>query len=202
MNGGANWGTWKTILGWLIDTNELTVKLPPHRIARLFKLLASITPGQRQISINKWQKLLGKLRSMVMSVPGGRGLFSLLQEVLSPDGDSDSRIRLSSAVYAILQDFSWMVPTSNGGPLVLPSLSHPDNQPLLELMIPLGLGWEESNLSPPQTGAVQPFLWRSRFDKRIPERLVTFANPGGTITNSDLKLAAIVAQHDILARAA
>jgi hypothetical protein len=60
----------------------MTVELPQHRIDRLFELLDSITPTQRRVSVNKWEKLLGGLRSMVLAIPGGRGLFSVLQEVL------------------------------------------------------------------------------------------------------------------------
>jgi hypothetical protein len=34
----------------------------------------------------------------------------------------------------------------------------------------------------------------------VTSQWVTFANPGGKITNSDLELAASVAQHDVLAQ--
>jgi hypothetical protein len=53
---------------------------------------------------------------------------------------------------------------------------------------------------PLPNGNIQPLLWRSKFDERVPHRLVTFTNPGGTITNSNLELAASVAQHDVIAQ--
>jgi hypothetical protein len=47
-------------------------------------------------------------------------------------------------------------------------------------------------------GSIQPMLWRTPFTLEVQCRLVSFDNPAGTITNSDLELAASVAQHDVL----
>jgi hypothetical protein len=103
--GDATWATRKIILGWTVDTLAMTVELPPHRVERIFELLDSVTPGQRRISINKWQTLVGELRSMVLAIPGGRAIFSVLQEVLKHCCDNGSRVRLTSGVHSILHDF-------------------------------------------------------------------------------------------------
>jgi hypothetical protein len=63
-----------------------------------------------------------------------------------------------------------------------------------------GVGMGGVNFVPLPNGQVQPLLWWSKFDDRVTSQLVTFANPGGTITNSDLELAASVAHHDVLAQ--
>jgi hypothetical protein len=55
---------------------------------------------------------------------------------------------------------------------------------------------------PLPSGEVKPYLWRSPFSREVRTRLITFSNPAGTITNSDLELAVSVAQHDILAHQA
>jgi hypothetical protein len=44
-----------------------------------------------------------------------------------------------------------------------------------------------------------PILWRARFDNNIADDLVLFTNPLGSITNSDLELAASLVQHDVAA---
>jgi hypothetical protein len=44
-----------------------------------------------------------------------------------------------------------------------------------------------------------PILWRARFPKEIAKSLVSFENPKGQVTNSDLELAASVVHHDIAA---
>jgi hypothetical protein len=42
-----------------------------------------------------------------------------------------------------------------------------------------------------------PILWRSRFPPDIVKDLVSFDNPSGQVTNSDLELAATLIQHDV-----
>ena len=46
---------------------------------------------------------------------------------------------------------------------------------------------------------VGPILWRARFEPDIVKDLVSFDNPSGQVTNSDLELAATIVQHDIAA---
>jgi hypothetical protein len=44
-------------------------------------ILDSIAPTQCRTMVNKWHKLMGDLRSMVIAIPGGKGLFSVLQNL-------------------------------------------------------------------------------------------------------------------------
>eukprot|EP00978_Attheya_sp_CCMP212_P015629 scaffold40269_cov28-Attheya_sp.AAC.2 len=46
----------------------------------------------------------------------------------------------------------------------------------------------------------QPILWRAQFPKHIQKELVSFSNPRGRITNSDLELAGSIAHNDVLAQ--
>jgi hypothetical protein len=39
--GDGHWETRKLVLGWIIDTIQMTIELPPHRRERLKTLLAS-----------------------------------------------------------------------------------------------------------------------------------------------------------------
>jgi hypothetical protein len=55
------------------------------------------------------------------------------------------------------------------------------------------------HFSPTRDGII-PLLWRAKFDPTIPDRLVTFRNHKGDITNSDLELAASVVHADVLAQ--
>jgi hypothetical protein len=48
---------------------------PPHGSAPLHDILASIPRSQNRTSRRKWQQLLRVLRSTVLAIPGGRGLF-------------------------------------------------------------------------------------------------------------------------------
>jgi hypothetical protein len=97
--------TWATIPGWTVDTLQMTIELPAHRVTRLFDILDSVPSHQGRTSAKKWQKLLGELRSIVLAIPGGRGMFSVLQNVLDKRCNTTARLRLTKPVHAILADF-------------------------------------------------------------------------------------------------
>ena len=63
--GDACWSTRKVILGWLADTLEGTIELPPHRRDRLNVLLQTALT-HKQITMKEWRRILGELRSMVL----------------------------------------------------------------------------------------------------------------------------------------
>jgi hypothetical protein len=46
-----------------------------------------------------------------------------------------------------------------------------------------------------------PILWRAPFESPVAQNLVSFSNPQGTVTNSDLELATAYVQHVIAAQA-
>ena len=104
LKGDATWATRKTILGWTIDTVAKTIELPPHRIERLHAILNSIKPNQRRIATKEWHKVMGELRSMVMAIPGARGLFSTLQEAFRHP-EEPHRLKLRQHVHDFLADF-------------------------------------------------------------------------------------------------
>ena len=45
--GDCSWSTIKLVLGWIIDTGNMSIHLPPHRLERLSEILASIPITQR-----------------------------------------------------------------------------------------------------------------------------------------------------------
>ena len=77
--GDCSWSTVKEVLGWVIDTVNMTIHLPERRVKRLADILASLPPTQKRTSVKKWHKVLGELRSMSLAMPGARHLFSHLQ---------------------------------------------------------------------------------------------------------------------------
>jgi hypothetical protein len=71
QKGDACWSTQKQVLGWLIDTIQSTLTLPPHRLDRLFDILHhSIRAHQKRVSLQKWYSVLGELRAMAIAIPG------------------------------------------------------------------------------------------------------------------------------------
>ena len=81
VKGDACWSTTNVILGWTLDTLRGTIELPAHRKLRLHEILTE-TLQRKRVSVQSWQKFLGELRSMIIGIPGGQGLFSQLQVAL------------------------------------------------------------------------------------------------------------------------
>jgi len=103
LEGDCSWGTIKLILGWIIDTNTLTIRLPPHRIQRLAEILASVPRSQHRTSVKKWHAILGELRSMALALPGARNIFSTMQNALTLK--QKGRVALHKGVLDALDDF-------------------------------------------------------------------------------------------------
>ena len=66
----------------MVDTEDGTLRLPPKRKAELGTLL-NIPPSQCRISTKKLERLIGKLRSMHLAIPGAVGHFYNLQQSLT-----------------------------------------------------------------------------------------------------------------------
>ena len=104
--GDCSFGTLKLILGWIIDTINMTIQLPQHRVDRLAEILNSIPATQRRTSVKKWYSILGELRSMALALPGSRNIFSTMQHALT--NKAKGRIALKKEVHNALDDFRWM----------------------------------------------------------------------------------------------
>jgi hypothetical protein len=197
--GDACWSTQKVVLGWLIDTTRRTIELPPHRVDRLDHILSSFTKTQRRTSRRKWQQLIGELRSMVLAIPGGRGLFSQLQSVLTYPGNAkpSDRLRLTRAVHDQLDDFRFLAQELSSRPTRWGELV--DSDPVFIGAVDasgIGMGGVWFHYA----NHTAPLLWRSRFDPAITNNLVSATNKQGAITNSDLEQTGLVLQQDVLAQ--
>ena len=51
LKGDGTWDTRKIILGWILDTVNGTIQLPPHCATRLNAILASVTPKMKVIAV-------------------------------------------------------------------------------------------------------------------------------------------------------
>ena len=206
--GDDSWSTYKTILGWDVDTQAMTIALPPHRKERLMAILDAVLHRKR-VSVQTWHKLLGELRSMSLAVSGSDGCFSFLQHALKPLA---KRIKITAPVRHQLLDFRWLADNVSSRPTHLAEIV-PTPPTYFGTVDASGRGmggvWfppgppAPLSVRPPKSSLLKhPILWRDPFPQDIVDSLITFDNPRGTITNSDLELAGSVAQDDILAQAA
>ena len=200
--GDLSWSTEKKILGWVIDTGSMTINLPPHRAERLHDILHSIPPQQKRISIKKWHKILGELRSMSLAIPGARNLFSTMQHALLLK--SKSRIALRKDVHASLSDFKWMHKDLANRPTRIAEVI-PLNPCAIGFHDASSFGaggvWFANPELQPRAGTApsQPLLWRIAWPSDITNSIVSSSNPHGSITNSDLELAGGLLHLDIIA---
>lgn len=194
--GDACWATQKTVLGWDLDTVAGTLRLPPHRLDRLYALLDAFPITRKRAPLSEWHQLLGELRSMAAALPGSRGLFSALQDALRK-GDR-SRVRLSRHVFDSLADFR----------AIADSLR--DRPTRFQELVPVGTPIARGACDACQRGmggvwflpSKAPIVWRSPFPLAIQQALVTSQNRQGTLSISDLELAGTLAHKHALVQIA
>ena len=189
LQGDGRWDTRKLILGWIIDTVKRTIELPPHRQQRLQEIFDSLR-GLRRISHKNWERIIGELRFMSLAIPGSGGLFSALQ--LGLKHSDKHRIRITKHIRHHLTDFERLTRSLMERPTRLGEIV-PDHPCILGAVdaCKAGMGgvlFTENH---------RPVLWRERFPEQIQRRLVSFDNPNGDLTNSDLEQTGVLAQADI-----
>lgn len=203
LKGDCTWSTIKLVLGWIVDTVNMTIQLPPHRVDRLWEILNSIPRRQKRTSVKKWHKVLGELRSMSIALPGSRNMFGRLQNALSLQ--SRSRVTLNKGVHQALDDFRWLAQDLTARPtriqelVPLPPIAEGDHD-----ASGAGAGgvWFPSDCAVPRGDfrPMVPVVWRLEWPQHIRDKLVSADNPAGTITNSDLELAGGLLQLECIAQ--
>ena len=191
LKGDGSWATRKLILGWIIDTIRGTLELPPHRkerIAAIFDMLRD----KKRISVKKWQQALGELRFVGVGIPGSAGLFGALQLGLKhPD---KNRVRITQHIRQHLDDFERLAEDLCSRPTRIAEVVEEDPSALqaVDAALP-GMGGVL--FSPGQ----HPVVWRVPYPEEVQQRVVTEANPGGDLNNSDLEQSALLAGADVAA---
>jgi hypothetical protein len=194
--GDGTWSTQKVVLGWLLNTVDKTLCLPQHKADRLHELRHHFLP-LRRTSRRKWQHLLGELRHLTVAIPGARYLFSILQSILVEQPNSQ-RLRLKPLVTASLHDWEALAKTLSTTPTPIQSLV-PDPPAFLGVVDASGDGIGGAWLPTPQSpSTARPIIFHVPFPDHIRNRLVSASNPTGTITNSDMELAALITGAAIL----
>jgi hypothetical protein len=190
LKGDACWDTTKIMLGWLIDTVNKTITLPPHRVGRLLEIFESLR-GKKRVSVNNWHRVIGELRSMVLAIPGGRGLFNALQYTLSRA--DKNRVRITQDVRDALDDFEMLGQSVAARPTRLAEIV-PSTPTCIGAHDASGLGAGGVWFTPTRN-----LLWRQPFPPEVASKLVSFSNPTGVLTNSDFEQAGGVWHHMVLA---
>ena len=135
-----------------------------------------------------FEKLVGKMRHASLGIPGSLGLPTPINQLLGKQ-QKWICLRKHHEVGDMLSDFRTLLRESTKDPIkvtiLVPSL--PDYLGHCDAC-KSGAGgeWHSGEL------CLEPIVWRVEWPLDIQQQTVSFDNPGGTITNSDLECAGLL----------
>ena len=183
--GEGTWSHTKEILGWDFNGKDFTIQLPPRKCDDIIKLIKKMTKINRP-SLNKYQKLAGKLQHASLGIPCGKALFSPIQMAMAGD---PKFVPLTDELKQTLLDWKCIIQHMK---------QHPSSVLQLVCNYPDYIGHSDScRLGAGGTWGsglkyLEPFLWQVEWPLDIQQALITENNPTGTITINDLELAGLV----------
>ena len=99
----GDWECVKEVLGWTINTKAGTVALPERKLHELRDLL-DILSSQRRMGRKELERLVGKLHSIHLAVPGAVAHLYHIQRAMSQAGTD--RTSLSSEFHQEIADWT------------------------------------------------------------------------------------------------
>lgn len=189
----GEWDVRKEILGWVFDGARRCIELPIKKIEAMRAELLGLL-RQTDMPYKRFEKIVGKLRHAAIGLPTGKGLCSPFNRIMAHKPRM-VRWGRDSAVRAAFADW-WRILTdmktrpTHVNELVLQTIADVGN------MDASGIGAGGVWMS--TCGAYENIVWRLEWTAEISNLVVSESNPRGTITNSDLEMAAILIQWLIL----
>ncbi len=186
--GDARWAHQKELLGFVFDGKGRTVHLTQQKATGIADATSRLLKKNRA-GIQRFQSVVGKMRHVTTILPAARGLFTPLNRALRGD---PSLVPLSAKgeVRAALLDLRQLVLKLADRPthvkeIVIPAA--PDYIGYCDASA-FGAGgvWFSGACPLPET------VWRLQWPRDITAAVVSESNPTGTLTNSDLEMAAVV----------
>lgn len=185
--------TKKVILGFAFHGSDRTVTLPPAKalaiVLQTRQLLRKTTCARK-----RFQSVVGKLRHAASILPAGKGLFSPINDALQ---GSLPRIGLGqqSDVRQTLLDLISLIQSLASRPTHICELL-PDDPEYIGFCDASAAGaggvWFAPCFTDTNLCTFTPRVWRLPFPADITASVVSVSNPSGTLTNSDLELAALL----------
>jgi hypothetical protein len=192
--GDARWEQEKEMLGFALDGQFRTVRLPAAKAQTISTEISRILKKNR-IPIKRFQKIVGKLRHATLVLPSTLSLFAPLNKALQGD---PTHVVVTSEIREVLRDFISLAEDAAKRPThVNEILSRHDDFIGYCDASAFGAGgvWLGGECE------LEPLVWRVVFPPDITDKVVSYDNPNGTLTNSDLELAAILLHEMVLERA-
>ena len=166
-----------------MDIEVGTVTLPEYKLQDLLTLI-DIPDMERRIGQKYLESLIGNFLSMYLAVPGEMAHFYHIQRTLTQGGEY--KAWLSSAFYQELVDCQDLVNQTAVQPtqIICQETTH------MGFCDASGIVSEGMWIKP--TKSRTRIVWNHPWPSDITDTLVLDTNPGGTLTNSDQNLNALV----------
>jgi hypothetical protein len=191
--GDAQWCHEKEILGFIINGATKTVRISEAKASDIVTEIRRILK-KRNVQLKRFRKIVGKLRHVALILPGLRGLFSPINKALQGEPKVIG-LGKTSDVRASFLDLAHMVADLASRPTHVKELvPGSDHYTGYCDACAAGAGgvWLSGDLHIP------PIVWRVQFSAYIKSQVISDDNPRGTLTNSDLEMAAVLLHYMVL----
>ncbi|KAI2511562.1 adenylate kinase [Fragilaria crotonensis] len=192
--GDARWAQSKELLGFVFNGQSRTVHLTQRKALGISEAITRLLKKTRA-PVPKFQSVVGKMRHVATILPSARSLFTPVNRALRGHPSTIS-LSASGEVRAALLDLRQLVTTLAARPThvkeILPA-QDPDYIGYCDASA-FGAGgvWFSGTSPVPET------VWRLQWPLDITAAVVSESNPTGALTNSDLEMAAVVLQLNVL----
>ena len=194
LAGDGVWEVRKEILGWLFDGLRRCIQLPEDKVKSLLQELHK-TSRAKTVHYKAFEKLRGRLRHACIGIPAGKGLMGPIDRALTIAKGSSVGIAANPLLRECLRDFHTIITIMGKRPTFCRELI-PDTPHYVGYCDASKLGAGGVWMSGQKF--LKPTVWRLEFPKEIQDRVVSFSNPNGDITNSDLEMAGLLAEFLVL----
>ena len=171
-----------------MDGATRCIELAAKRQATIYAEIKAVLRMRSGVPLKRYERLIGKLRHAAIGIPHGKALFGPLNRILQLRPKNVYWDRCQDTKLA-LQDWRQLIreaarECTHSRELVPGAAAY---RGTLDAS-----GEGAGGVWLPGTESIAPIVWRYQWPPNIVAELITEDNPGGTITNSDLEMAAEV----------
>ena len=103
----CNWFNFQVLLGWVIETVNIMMNLPPHQENCFREIISAIPRNQNRIELDTWHRVLGDLHYMEIDLTRYQEMFIHMQEALRHV--QGKRVVLTKIVHQDMEDLHWLI---------------------------------------------------------------------------------------------
>ena len=185
------WETKKEILGWLLDGLARTIQLPHQKCDKLLAELRTIRRTKHNIKLNALQKLQGKLTFTSIGIPLGKPLLGTLdKEIAIADRHNKKYVKISPSIQNYCRTWAGVIHLMRRRPSHVNELTKRDTNAYRGFVD--ASKWGVGGVWFAGTKPLAPFVWFVEWPEDIRNKLISPANPNGTLSISDLELIGIL----------